>query len=164
MIDAGSVMAYLDLDSSKYKAGIASAIAAAKDLGNKSLSASSKLKGMGSAMTQLGQSATGLTVALAGVGTAADTSFAKFDDAIRQVWGTMDATADEQQRLVGTAKDAASGPDATKNIYDVAAGLDALAAAGYDVEQSQTALSTVMLVAQAGNLDMARSTDILAAA
>ncbi|MEF9894274.1 MAG: phage tail tape measure protein [Clostridia bacterium] len=91
MMDAGGAMAYLDLDVTGFKRGISLAKQLTSDLSSHALSASSKVKALGGAMSAAGKLGSGLTAVLLSAGTAAGTMSVHLDTAARKVATIADA-------------------------------------------------------------------------
>ncbi|MEG2136436.1 MAG: phage tail tape measure protein [Clostridia bacterium] len=91
MMDAGGAMAYLDLDVTGFKRGISLANQLTSDLSSHALSASSKVKALGGAMSAAGKLGSGLTAVLLSAGTAAGTMSVHLDTAARKVATIADA-------------------------------------------------------------------------
>lgn len=105
-VNVGTAMGYLDLDTSKFKTGLKSALTDLKTFTSKTSTTEQKLKAFGNTATSMGQSLTkGLTLPLAGVGAAAVAVTAKFDQGMSQVQAISGATGDELEALRNKAKE-----------------------------------------------------------
>lgn len=170
-LDAGKVVAILELDTSKFSGGINTAKTLMGTLKTEGMSAAEKIRAVGSAMASVGKtiysvgktmSAT-LTLPIVAAGTAAVKTFMSFDDAIRQVQATMGLTAEKGAAEIGKLTDAAKEMGATTRYTasQAAEALNYLALAGYDADKAISALPTVLNLAQAGGLDLGYASDLV---
>lgn len=99
-INMGSAIAYLELDTSKFSKGFASAYNDLKVFGDKSAIAGQKFKGFSSALNTVGSGlAKGVTLPLLGVGTAAVKVASSFDSAMSEVKAISGATGTQFTQL-----------------------------------------------------------------
>lgn len=82
-----------------------------------------------------------------------------FDSSMSQVAATMGVTTDEVQNLRDYAKQ--MGETTAFSAKDSADALNYMALAGYDAETSMRVLPTVLNLAAAGNMDLARASDMV---
>ena len=157
MIDVGQAIAYLDLDSGKYTSGMKSAIAAAKDLGNASLPASAKLKGLGSAMGRVGRDASALTLAIAAVGAASVTSYAQLDTAARKVSTVADGAILSLQGIKDGTRELSN--ELRTMPTDVAAGMYDMISANGDTANAFDYTAIAVKAAKGGFTDTATAVD-----
>lgn len=122
-----------------------------------------KLSALGSVLGKIGK-----TVATAVTGaTAAVTAFAKtsidagmsFDTSMSQVAATMGTTVDSISELRDFAME--MGANTAFSATEAADALNYMALAGYDSEESMSALPTVLNLAAAGALDLAEASDMV---
>lgn len=159
-LDAGKVAAYLTLDTAGFEGGISTARGLIKTLQSDSASAAAKATAIGTAMASTGKLMTlGLTAPIIGLGVAATKSFVSFDDAIRQVTATMEATEAETQRLTEAAQEV--GLTTKFSATTAAEALNSLAAAGYDTENAIAALPTVLKLSAAAGIDLESAASML---
>jgi TP901 family phage tail tape measure protein len=163
-----SLKAILGLDSSEYEKGLGDAKSKATSIGST----------IGKGLATVGKA----TVAAVGVATAAVGKFAtdsvqagaSFDKSMSQVAATMGLTMDEMATQTGTV-DLAWGTF-TGNLRDYAQemgrntafsatqasdALNYMALAGYDVQTSMQMLPNVLNLAAAGDMDLARASDMV---
>ena len=158
-LDAGKVVAYLTLDTSKFESGIATGRSLMKTLSSDSATAAKKAMAIGDAMASTGKIMTlGLTAPILGLGTAAVHTFTSFDDAMRQVRATMNASEEDTVKLTEAAQQ--MGIETRYSASEAASALNYLALAGYDADKAISALPTVLNLAQAGGLDLAYASDL----
>lgn len=110
------------------------------------------LGGIGAAVVAVGAGIVAFGKDAVGVGS-------KFDAAMSQVAATMGVTADE----IGNLRDFAMETAATSafSANEVAQGLNFMALAGYDAETSMKMLPNVLNLAAAGNMSLARASDMV---
>jgi TP901 family phage tail tape measure protein len=123
----------------------------------------SALKGAGASVNQLGSVLTGVMAAGAvALGTALTSSISKaadFEQAMSNVGAISLASAEDMAALEKAAL--AAGSTTAFTATEAAEGLAFLAMAGFDVNQSITALPAVLAAAAAGNMDLATTADIV---
>ena len=159
-LDAGKVVAYLMLDTSKFESGIMTGRSLMKTLQSDSASTAKKALAIGDAMASTGKIMTlGLTAPIVGLGAAATKTFVSFDDAIRQVTATMEASEEETKRLTEAAQEV--GLTTQFSATKAAEALNSLAAAGYDAEGAIAALPTVLKLSAAAGVDLGAASDKL---
>lgn len=112
-----------------------------------------KMAPVGEAMTKY------VTGPIAAAGTAAVASGLDFDSAMSQVAATMGTTTDQIQELRDFALE--MGSTTAFSATEAAQALNYMALAGYDAEESMTMLPTVLNLAAAGNMDLARASDVV---
>lgn len=158
-IDAGKVVAMLELDTSAFSGGLNTARGMLKTFGDDTATATDKLRAVEKAAGTFGATlSAAVTLPLVAAGTAAVKTFTGFDDAMRQVRATMNATEEETAALTESAK--RMGAETRYSASEAAGALNYLALAGYDAEQAIAALPAVLNLAQAGGLDLAYASDL----
>ena len=85
-------------------------------------------------------------------------TYAEYDDAMRQVQATMNKGADEMNNLRAAAEEA--GATTKFTATDAAEALNYLALAGYSEEKAIKALPSILNLAAAGNMDLAKASDM----
>ena len=103
-----------------------------------------------------------MIAAIAGVGIAATLAggtIMRFDDAMLQLEATSGATSSQMAELREQAKE--MGKTTRFSAIQAAEGQNFLAMAGFDVNETLKALPATLDLAAAGNLDLARSADIV---
>lgn len=141
--------AKLTLDSTEYDSGLEKASDAAKKLNG----VANKMLGVGAAVG---------AAAIAGAvsfGKAALKSGMQFDAAMSQVAATMGIAVDE----IGELRDFAleMGSTTAFTATQAAEALNYMALAGYDADKSMSMLPTVLNLAAAGGMDLARASDMV---
>ena len=166
-IDAGKVVATLELETKAFSGGVNTAKGLIQSLGSDSMTGAEKMRALSNAAGALGKTlTTAVTLPLAAMGTAAVATFTSFDDAMRQVRATMGLydetsaqTAEDIDALTEAAKE--MGRTTRYSASEAASALNYLALAGYNADQAIEALPTVLRLAQAGGLDLAYASDLV---
>lgn len=170
-VNVGEAVGYLDLDTSKFKKGLSSALQELQAFRNSASTLGDKVTALGSSMTKMGSTLTkSVTVPLLGLGTAAVATTAKFESAMSQVQATMGITKDTMTEVHGetvNAMDALGaiakkmGAETAFSATECAEALNYMALAGYDVETSIDMLPNVLNLAAAGGMELARASDMV---
>lgn len=172
MLDLGSAVGYLLLDTKGFSSGFTSALQAVKTMQSESATAGDKFAAMGAAMTSVGGNLTrSVTLPLVGIGTAAVHTAASFESSMSQVQATMGITRDAMTELDGQSVntmealgDLAQEMGATTKFSatEAAAAINNMAMAGYSVQEIYQALPQVLSLASAGALDLDYATQLVA--
>lgn len=159
-INVGEAVGYLDLDTTKFKTGLKSALSDLKLFQSQSATAKDKLAGFSSAATSAGRSLTkGLTVPLAGIGVAATAVTAKFDAGMSKVQAISGATTKDMEALRAKAKE--MGAQTKFSASQSAEAFSYMAMAGWKTEDMLDGISGVMDLAAASGEDLATTSDIV---
>lgn len=169
--NVGEAVGYLDLDTSGFTGGFRSALSALETFQSESATAGDKISALGGAFTSAGSSLTkSITVPVLGLGTAAVATTATFDQAMSQVAATMGYSV---QELNDSSSEAAKSYEKLRDFaqemgaktkfsaVQAAEALNYMALAGYDAETSIRTLPVVLNLASAGNMDLARASDMV---
>lgn len=122
-------------------------------LGNSFKNAGQKMQNVGRNMSMY------VTAPLAGIGGLAIKTGMDFESAMSQVAATMGTTSDKIQNLSEFARQ--MGATTKFSATEAAQGLNYMALAGYDAEKSMKMLPVVLNLAAAGNMDLARASDMV---
>ncbi len=124
-------------------------------------SAQSSLDNFGSAAKKIAGVATAAFAAINVKDTIVDAvdEFASFEQAMANTAGIMGATELEYSKLEKAAREA--GASTTKTAQESAEALGYMALAGWDVEQSTSALEPVLKLSAASGMDLARTSDLV---
>lgn len=159
-LNMGSAVAFLELDTSKFKSGFKSAISDLKVFQASGATTEQKLKGLSSAFSTVGGGLTkGLTLPLVGVGAASVGVATKFESAMSQVAATMGITTEQikngNKDFENLQKTALNMGATTKyTASEAAEGLNILAQAGLSADESIKAIPTVLSLASAGAMSL----------
>lgn len=172
MLDLGSAVGYLLLDTKGFSSGFTSAMQAVRTMQSESATAGDKFAAMGKVMTSVGSSLTRkVTLPLVGIGTASVNTAANFESAMSQVQATLGYTKDTMAELDGAsvnAMDALSdlsqemGAKTKFSASEAAAAINNMAMAGYSVQEVYDSLPQVLSLASAGALDLDYATQLVA--
>lgn len=172
MLDLGSAVGYLLLDTKGFSSGFTSALQSVKTMQSQSATTADKFTAMGTAMTAVGGRLTkSVTLPLVGLGTAAVKTAADFEKGMSQVQATTRYTKDTMVKLDGAsvnAMDALSdlaqemGATTKFSATEAAEAINNMAMAGYSVQEIYDSLPGVLNLASAGALDLDYSTQLVA--
>ena len=119
-----------------------------------------KFEMVGQKMSSMGKGLTAkLTTPLAGLGVVASKIGMDFESSMSNVSALSGTTGESLKQLEKSARDA--GATTSKSAKDAADALGYMALAGYDNKQMQEALLPVLRLSEAGNLDLARTSDLV---
>lgn len=184
-INAGTVAAYLELDTSKFTSALQRAGQQLSEFSNSSNTVGQRISSLGGTMTEIGSIATKyVTLPIAGIGVASLKASADFEQGMANVKAVSGATGEQMDDLSKLAlqmgKDTSFGAtDAAKgmeelvkagiSLDDILGGalqgsLDLAAAGELELGEAAEIASTVLNAFKADNLSVAQSADILAGA
>ena len=159
-INAGTIFAYLELDTSKFTSGFKSAVNELKVFSDKSATAQQKLNGLGSVFQSTGSLLTkSVTLPLAGVGTASVKLASDFEARMSEVKAISGATAKDFENLKKKAIEMGA-----KTKFSAGESADAfkyMAMAGWDAESMMSGIEGIMDLAAASGEDLATTSDIV---
>jgi TP901 family phage tail tape measure protein len=159
-INAGTIFAYLELDTSKFTSGFKSAINDLKVFSDKSATAQQKLNGLGSVFQSTGSLLTkSVTLPLVGVGTASVKLASDFEARMSEVKAISGATAKDFDNLKKKAIEMGA-----KTKFSAGESADAfkyMAMAGWDAESMMSGIEGIMDLAAASGEDLATTSDIV---
>lgn len=159
-VNMGQAVGYLDLDTSKFKSGLKSALNDLKVFKSETATGKDKLAALSSAATSTGKSLTkGLTVPLAGLGTASVAATAKFDAGMSKVKAVSGATSAEMEKLRAKAKE--MGAQTKFSATESAEAFNYMAMAGWKTEDMLDGIEGIMNLAAASGEDLATTSDIV---
>lgn len=159
-INAGTIFAYLELDTSKFTGGFKSAINELKVFSDKSATAQQKLNGLGSVFQSTGSLLTkSVTLPLAGVGTASVKLASDFEARMSEVKAISGATGKDFENL--TKKAIEMGAKTKFSAGESADAFKYMAMAGWDAESMMSGIEGIMNLAAASGEDLATTSDIV---
>lgn len=159
-VNMGQAVGYLDLDTSKFKAGFKSALNDLKVFQSETATSKDKLAALSSAATSTGKSLTkGLTVPIAGMGAAAVAVTAKFDAGMSKVQAISGATSKEMEQLRAKAKE--MGAQTKFSATESAEAFNYMAMAGWKTNDMLDGIEGIMNLAAASGEDLATTSDIV---
>lgn len=158
--NAGTVVSYMILNTEKFSKGIDAAKKDVQTFTRTSGTMGEKLTTVGGIFTSVGKKATlGLTVPLAGVGTAAVMTSSTFQAEMSKVGAISGATGEEMKKLEALARE--MGATTKFSASESAQALQYMAMAGWNTEQMMAGLPGVMSLAAASGEDLALTSDIV---
>ena len=155
-LKAFEIFAQLSLDSSKFEQGLKDS----KNMAEK----------IGGGLTKAGKKVSKLSLAVGGLGVASVKTAANFEQSMAQVGATMgysvdelhDSTSEASQNMKMLSDFAQEMGAKTKfSASESADALNYMALAGYDAETSMKMLPNVLNLAAAGDMDLARASDMV---
>ena len=159
-INAGTISAFLELNTSNFSAGIASANSQLQALSDDNLNAAEKIKGVGGALTTIGGTLTkNWTVPLVGAGVAATTVAANFDAGMSKVQAISGATGEELDKLRDKARE--MGAKTKFSASEAADAMSYMAMAGWKTGDMLDGIEGIMNLAAASGEDLATTSDIV---
>lgn len=162
MIDVGSAVGYLLLDTSGFKSGFRSAMDDMKTFQDESATVSDKFSAMGSALTSVGGTLTkSVTLPLVGLGATVTTVAANFETSMSKVAAIagLDTTGEEFEALSEKAKE--MGATTKFSASEAADAFTYMAMAGWKTESMLDGIDGIMQLAAASGEDLATTSDIV---
>ena len=160
-LNLGSAIAYLELDTSKFRSGFSSALSDLKSFTSEGATVTQKLTSLQSAFSTIGGGLTkGVTLPLVGVGTAAVKMATDFEKQMSEVQAISQASGSDFDRLKETAMDL--GASTAFSASEVAAGMTEMAKAGWDTDQIISGMGGVLDAAAASGEDLASVSTVVA--
>lgn len=160
-LNLGSAIAYLELDTSKFRSGFSSALSDLKSFTSEGATVTQKLTSLQSAFSTIGGGLTkGVTLPLVGVGTAAVKMATDFEKQMSEVQAISQASGSDFDRLKETAMDL--GASTAFSASEVAAGMTEMAKAGWDTNQIISGMGGVLDAAAASGEDLASVSTVVA--
>ena len=158
-IDAGTVMAYMDMDLSPFSNKLSTAMGQLRTFADNSQDAGTRINALGSSISAVGGTLTkGLTLPLAGLGTAAVTVAANFEEAMSEVQALTGATGSEFDALNEQAQEL--GATTKYSATQAANAMSELASAGFTTTEIMSAMPGLLDLAASGNIDLADAAGI----
>lgn len=156
----GTAVAYLELDTSKFTKGFASARNDLQQFNNSSASISTRLTGLSNAMVATGSVLTkSVSVPLLTIGAAALKTTADFDAGMSEVKAISGATGTEFKQL--ETKAIQMGAKTKYSATEAASAFKYMAMAGWNTNDMLSGISGVMNLAAASGEDLATTSDIV---
>lgn len=160
LINVGTAMGYLDLDTSKFEKGLSSALSSLKDFSKGSELSATSLVSLGNGISSVGTTLTHtFTLPLVAAGTAATGFASNFETSLSKVKAISGATAGEMVLLKDKALD--MGAQTKFSASEAADAMQYMAMAGWKTESMLEGISGIMDLAAADGLDLATASDIV---
>ena len=158
-INAGSAVAYLELDTSKFQAGLKNAISSLNEVNNSTGTTTEKFKNLGNGIKGVGSTLTLATAPLTAFGVGAIKTASDFQAGMSKVQALSNASADDMKKLEKVARDV--GATTKYSATEAADGLSYMALAGFSADQMVAALEPTLKLAGAAGMDLALTSDIV---
>lgn len=159
-IDAGTAIAYLDLDVTPFQKGMSTAMTSLRSFTDSSLTASQRFSALGSSMASAGGTLSKtVTLPIVGIGIAATKVAGDFEGAMSKVKAISGATGDEMSKLRDKAIE--MGAKTKFSAKESADAFTFMAMAGWDAGQMIEGIGGIMDLAAADGLDLATTSDIV---
>lgn len=158
--NAGTAIAYLELDTSKFKQGFSNANRDLQTFSSGTASTRDKLTGLSGAMGSVGSSLTkGLTLPIVGAGAAMVKTAAEFESGMSEVGAISGASAGDMEKLSAKAQE--MGATTKFSATESAEAMKYMAMAGWKTEDMLGGVSGIMNLAAASGEDLATTSDIV---
>lgn len=130
-----------------------------QEFADRMTSAGEKITNFGKNLDKVANQAMKLSAPLIGVGAAALTVSANFEEGMSTLSAISGATGKDLEKLKDKAMEL--GATTSKSATEAAEAMKFLALAGYDVDEMLTASLPVVRLAEAGNIDLGRASDLV---
>ena len=158
-INVGSAVAYLELDTSKFQAGLKNAISSLNQVNNSTGTTTEKFKNLGNGIKGVGSTLTLATAPLTAFGAGAIKTASDFQAGMSKVQALSNASADDMKKLEKVARDV--GATTKYSATEAAEGLSYMALAGWDADQMAAGLEPALKLAGAAGMDLGLTCDIV---
>ena len=159
-VNVGTAIGYLDLDASKFKAGLKDAQSTLSEFTNSSNSAGTRFEALGSSLKTVGSTiTTAVSLPLLALGAGAIKTASDFEAGMSKVSALSGATGDDLKMLEDKARE--MGASTKYSATESAEALSYMALAGWDAEQMAAGLEPSLKLAGAAGMDLALATDIV---
>lgn len=159
-VNVGTAVGYLDLDASKFKAGLKDAQSTLSEFTNQSNNAGTRFEALGSSLKTVGSTiTTAVSLPLLALGAGAIKTASDFEAGMSKVSALSGATGDDLKMLEEKARE--MGSTTKYSATESAEALSYMALAGWDAEQMTAGLEPSLKLAGAAGMDLALATDIV---
>lgn len=159
-VNVGTAVGYLDLDTSKFKAGLKDAQSTLSEFTNQSNNAGTRFEALGSSLKTVGSTiTTAVSLPLLALGAGAIKTASDFEAGMSKVSALSGATGDDLKMLEDKARE--MGASTKYSATESAEALSYMALAGWDAEQMAAGLEPSLKLAGAAGMDLALATDIV---
>lgn len=158
-VNAGSAVAYLELDYSKYSAGLLTARQQLSTFTDNTQEAGTRVQALGGIVTGIGATlTTGFTVPLVTAGAASLTVAANFEEGMSKVQAISGATAGDMEQLSAKAKEL--GANTKFSATEASEAFSYMAMAGWKTTDMLNGIDGIMNLAAASGENLALVSDI----
>ena len=159
-VNVGTAIGYLDLDASKFKAGLKDAQSTLSEFTNSSNSAGTRFEALGSSLKTVGSTiTTAVSLPLLALGAGAIKTASDFEAGMSKVSALSGATGDDLKMLEDKARE--MGSTTKYSATESAEALSYMALAGWDAEQMAAGLEPSLKLAGAAGMELSLATDIV---
>ena len=159
-VNVGKAVAYLDIDTSRFKSGLKSASTDLRTFGDSTKGSEARLSGLSNTMKSVGGGMTKyVTVPLTGVGAASLKTAAEFEKQMARVKSISGATGKDFKALEAKAKE--MGATTIFTSKDAADAMEYMGMAGWKADQMIAGLPGIMDLAAASGEDLGFVSDIV---
>lgn len=158
-INVGTAVAYLDLDASKFTAGLKAAQQSLQGVSKDTNTFSTKMTSLGSGLKQAGATLSLVSIPLLGLGTVAVKTAADFEQGMSKVEALSGSTKEEMQMLEEVAKK--MGTTTVYSSKEAAEALQYMSLAGWSAEQMAAGLEPTLKLAGAAGMELSIASDIV---
>ena len=158
-INVGSAVAYLELDTSKFQAGLKNAISSLNQVNNSTGTTTEKFKSLGNGIKGVGSTLTLATVPLTAFGAGAIKTASDFQAGMSKVQALSGATSEDMKKLEAKARE--MGSTTKFSATEASEGLSYMALAGWDTEQMIEGLEPALKLAGAAGMELGLTCDIV---
>lgn len=159
-VNVGTAVGYLDLDASKFKAGLKDAQSTLSEFTNSSNNAGTRFEALGSSLKTVGSTiTTAVSLPLLALGAGAIKTASDFEAGMSKVSALSGATGDDLKMLEDKARE--MGSTTKYSATESAEALSYMALAGWDANQMAEGLEPALKLAGASGMDLALATDIV---
>ena len=159
-VNVGTAVGYLDLDASKFKAGLKDAQSTLSEFTNQSNNAGTRFEALGSSLKTVGSTiTTAVSLPLLALGAGAIKTASDFEAGMSEVSAITGATGKDMEALEQQAKKL--GATTKFSATDAAEGMKYFGMAGYKTDQIMSALPATLNLAAAGGTDLGIACDIV---
>lgn len=160
MIDVGSAVGYLLLDTSQWESGFRAARTGLRTFTDETSSAADKWSAAGKLMGSTGKALTlGVTAPLVGLGAASVKTAADFEASMSNVKAISGATAEEMERLTEKAQE--MGAKTKFSASEASEAMSYMAMAGWETQDMLDGIEGIMNLAAASGESLATTSDIV---
>ena len=159
-VNVGTAVGYLDLDASKFKAGLKDAQSTLSEFTNSSNNAGTRFEALGSSLKTVGSTiTTAVSLPLLALGAGAIKTASDFEAGMSKVSALSGATGDDLKMLEDKARE--MGSTTKYSATESAEALSYMALAGWDANQMAEGLEPALKLAGAAGMELALATDIV---
>jgi len=159
-VNVGTAVGYLDLDASKFKAGLKDAQSTLSEFTNSSNNAGTRFEALGSSLKTVGSAiTTAVSLPLLALGAGAIKTASDFEAGMSKVSALSGATGDDLKMLEEKARE--MGSTTKYSATESAEALSYMALAGWDANQMAEGLEPALKLAGAAGMELALATDIV---